>query len=104
MGPLFDPGFDAEVGPNGATLLAEVTFDIVGSGFADIELSLGDQGVIQFPDIVLDPSFGSASLLGLAEGGGGDGTSDPIIPEPSSAVLLLLGSAGMFAQRRKSLC
>ena len=102
LGPLFDPGFDAEVGPNGAFLLAEVTFDIVGEGFADIELSLGDQGVIQFPDIVLDPSFGSASLGTFA--GGGGGTPDPIIPEPSSAVLLLLGSAGMFAKRRKSLC
>ena len=102
LGPLFDPGFDAKVGPNGATLLAEVTFDIVGEGFADIELSLGDQGVIQLPDIVLDPSFGSASLGTFA--GGGDGTPYPIIPEPSSAVVLLLGSAGMFAKRRKSLC
>ena len=91
----FDPGFDAEVGPNGAVLLAEVTFDIVGSGTAGLELSLGSQGIISLPDRILDPSLGSASLpVG----------SFPVIPEPSSAALLLLGSAGVYARRRKSLC
>ena len=32
LGPLFDPGFNADVGPNGAVLLARLDFDIGGSG------------------------------------------------------------------------
>ena len=59
----FDPGFDAGVGPNGAVLLARVDFDLIGSfGAVELEFALGDQGALEFPNTVLDPSFGSAVL------------------------------------------
>ena len=58
---FFDPGFDPEVGPNGAILLARVDFNIVGGLTADLELTLGDIGVVS-GNGPLDPSFGSATL------------------------------------------
>jgi hypothetical protein len=82
LGQLFDPGFDIDVGPNGAVLLAEIAYELVGEGMASIELSLGTQGILQFPDSVLSPSLGSTSLtVG----------STSVIPEPSSAALLGTG-------------
>jgi len=71
-----------------------------------------------FPEQVNDgvgavvPTFGSAFLTsetvrdfyggdGGFDGGGGDGSPAPAIPEPSSAVLLILGAAGMVARRRR---
>ncbi len=90
---LFNPHFESEVGPDGAVLLAEITYDLVGSGTAGIELSLGNQGILQLPDSVLNPSLGSSSLTVK---------SPAVIPEPSSVVVLLLGSAGMISRRRRS--
>ena len=67
LGPLFDPGFVADVGPNGAFLLARVDFDIVGFGNEeDLEFTLGTQGAFQFPDTILNPSFGSATVIQIA--------------------------------------
>ena len=94
LGPLFDPDFDANVGPNGATLIASIDYDVVGAGTATLDFSLGSQGALQLPDIILDPAFGLGTFTGT---GGG-----PIIPEPSSAVLLVLGSVGLVARRRRS--
>ena len=62
-GPFYDPGFNFAVNPPaGAVLLARVDFDIVGPGTADLQFGLGDQGALQLPMNVLDPTFGSATL------------------------------------------
>lgn len=89
LGPLFDPDFVAGVG----VLLAEVDFSIVGSGNATLGFSLGDQGALALPDTVLTPAFGEASFTveDLA-----------VIPEPSSLALLVLGSVGLVARRKRS--
>ena len=59
---LFDPDFDANVGPNGAVLLASVDYSVVGPGTATLEFSLGPQGVTIPLGISLNPSFGSATV------------------------------------------
>ena len=88
---LFNPHFEAGVGANGAVLLASVDYEVVGAGEATLDFSLGTQGALQLPTTVLTPSFGTASLTGVSD-----------VPEPSSAVLLVLGAAGMVARRRRS--
>lgn len=63
LGPSFDPNFEATVGPNGAALLARVDFEMVGrNSTANLDFTLGYQGALEYPENVLDPSFGSASL------------------------------------------
>ena len=91
-----DPLFDPNVGANGAFLLAQVDFNIVGEGTADLTFSLGDNGIIDFgvisdpnDDQALVPVFGSGFLTVTN------------VPEPSSAGLLVLGLAGIFARRRR---
>ncbi len=91
---LFNPHFEAGVGADGAVLLASVDYEVAGEGDATLGFSLGTQGALQLPDNVLAPSFGTASFTGT--GGQVD------VPEPSSAVLLVLGAAGMVARRRRS--
>lgn len=91
VSPLFNPHFDAGVGPNGAVLLASVDYDIVGEGAATLGFSLGPQGALELPSSILSPTFGSATLTGIAD-----------VPEPSSAVLLVLGTAGLVSRRRRS--
>ena len=86
LGPLFDPGFVAGVG----VLLAEVDYTVVGPGEATLGFALGDQGALQLPLIELFPTFGEGSFT--AEG----------IPEPSSAALLIIGSIGLVARRKRS--
>lgn len=86
LGPLFDPGFVDGVG----VLLAEVDFTVVGPGEATLGFALGDQGALQLPLIELFPTFGEGSFT--AEG----------IPEPSSAALLIIGSIGLVARRKRS--
>ena len=93
LGPLFDPDFDANVGPNGATLIASIDYQLVGNGTATLDFSLGSQGALQLPDIILDPAFGSGTLTATNVG---------VIPEPSSAAMLVLGSIGLVARRRRS--
>jgi len=90
LGPLFDPDFDANVGPNGAFLLASIDYSVVGPGTATLDLTVGPQGVLQLPGI-LNPIFGSSTLTAVAAA----------VPEPSSAALLVLGSVGFVARRRK---
>jgi hypothetical protein len=89
----FNPHFDANVGPNGAILLASVDYSIEGAGDATLGFEVGAQGVLQLPDTLVTPTFGTASLT--AEGGAA-------IPEPSSAALLVLGSLGLVARRKRS--
>ena len=61
---IFDPIdptlFKPEIGPNGAFLLARVDFEIFELGKAELDFTLGSLGALQLPDVVLDPSFGSA--------------------------------------------
>lgn len=63
LGPLYDPGFEAGVGSNGAVLLARVDFEMVGrNSSANLDFSLGVHGAVHYPQSVLTPSFGFASI------------------------------------------
>ncbi len=62
LGPLFDPGFVPGIGPNGALLLARVDFEVLADGQANLELSLGRQGILQLPDLAINPTFGFADF------------------------------------------
>ena len=62
FGPLFDPGFDAGVGSNGAVLLARVDLNLNVNGKTgptDLEFTLGPLATILNPSISLNPSLGS---------------------------------------------
>ena len=88
----FDPLFDANTGPAGSAgsfLLARIDYDIVGQGTTEFSFGLGDQGILVLPATPLNPTFGNATLtVG--------------VPEPSSARLLIFGSVGLFARRRRA--
>lgn len=62
LGPLYDPEFNAGVGPNGAVLLARVDFEVFGTGGAELVFSLGPQSVGQIQTGALNPSFGSVTV------------------------------------------
>ena len=84
----FDPLVDADTpAGTGSFLHARVDYDIVGPGTAEFELSSGDQGFFALPSTILNPTFGSATLT--------------VVPEPSSAILLMLSSAAMISRRRR---
>lgn len=87
--PFGDPLFDSTVGPNGSFLLARVDYDIVGTGTAEFSVELGTQGILELPDIVLNPSFGSATLNVTG------------IPEPASATVLMMGFVAAVARRKR---
>lgn len=93
LSALGDPDFDANIGPNGAVLLASVDFEVVGPGDATLGFALGEQGALTLPDVILDPSFGTASFTAEAA---------EVVPEPSSIALLLLGSVGLVSRRKRS--
>jgi len=88
----FNNAFEAGAGSgSGALKLAEVTYDIVGAGTSTLELSLGPQGVVVLPGLFI-PTFGSASL---------EAVEVDAVPEPSSAALLVFGSIGLVARRKR---
>ena len=87
-----------ESGANGF-LLAQVDYNIVGAGTANFSFITGDLGVVNDGVGQVPVTFGTGSLTVEGDGGGGD---PPVIPEPSSAILLILGAAGMAARRRRS--
>lgn len=62
LSALYDPGFQADVGPNGAVLLARVDFEILGFGPSAFDFSLGVAGVGTLPPNSPGPSFGSATV------------------------------------------
>ena len=81
----FDPLFDATDG----ALVARIDFDIVGDGTTEFTLGIGDSGFFVLPDTPVTPTFGSATL------------TVETVPEPSSAILLILGSVAMVARRKR---
>ena len=89
VGSLFNPHYEAGVSPNGAILLASVDFSVVGEGATDLGFALGPQGALQLPQVLIIPTFGSATLTAVN------------VPKPASAALLVLGAAGMVARRRR---
>lgn len=95
----FDPNFDPLLvtpgGSTGALLIGRIDFDIIGTGTTNFDLSLNtssNNGVVLLPNTLLDPTFGSATLTVLGP---------QAIPEPSSVALLLLGSIGLVARRKR---
>lgn len=102
LGVLFDPNYDADAGANGAFLHARLDYNIIGEGVTDFTFSFGPNGAVLLdtaavdPDdrtIVLNPTFGSATLTVLPVSA---------IPEPSSLALVVLGSVGLVARRRRT--
>ena len=71
-------------------MLATVDFDILAEGTANFDFVLGGLGVVNDGVGPVDVDFT-----------GGQGTLE-VVPEPSSAILLILGAAGMVARRRRS--
>ena len=100
LSPGQQPGSGASnfvAGANGF-LLAQVDYDIVGAGTANFSFITGDLGVVNDGVGQIPVTFGTGSLTVEGDGGG----DPPVIPEPSSAILLILGAAGMAARRRRS--
>ena len=91
---MLDPEFDGDVGANGAFRIAQIDFDIVGGGDADITLAVGPNAFFSSatPDVLLTPTLGAGSLTVEAAA----------IPEPSTAGILALGLVGFVARRRRS--
>ncbi len=87
--PLDSNSSNFREGANGF-LLAEVDFDIIRDGTANFAFDVGRLGVINDGIGRLTPTLGTGSLTVEA------------VPEPSSAVLLILGASGMVARRRRA--
>ena len=78
-----------------AFLLAQFDFTLDGEGLANFDFTDGAvivDGVEEIPVAGGSVSFAGGSINAIGEA----------IPEPSSAVLLVLGAAGMVARRRRS--
>ena len=82
-----DTGHDPS---SSAFLFAAIDFEVLGEGSADIFL-LGGEGLIVDQGNELNPIFGSANVLVLPSQ----------VPEPTSALILIAGAAGMVARRRR---
>ena len=82
-------GADFRAGANGF-LLAQVDFDVVGEGTANFDFTVG-LGVVNTAFPPIDPTFGTASVTVEAQ----------TVPEPSSVILSILGTAAMITRRRR---
>ena len=81
-------GFDDDADEADGFFLASIDYEIVGTGTTEFSFAPGPQGLFNLPDIVVTPTFGTATL-----------TVD--VPEPSSAILLALSSIAVVARRRR---
>ena len=89
LGPLFDPGFESGVGPNGAVLLARVDYDVVGLGTAELNLVQNPGDFVGGGPDFAPFTVGTATITA--------------VPEPSSALVLVFGFLGMVARRKRML-
>ena len=89
LGPLFDPGFESGVGPNGAVLLARVDYDVVGLGTAELNLVQNPGDFVGGGPDFAPFTVGTATITA--------------VPEPSSALVLVFGFLGMVAKRKRML-
>ena len=85
-----DPNFDT---PANAFLLAQIDFDIVGTGTVDINLELGENQFFsngeETQEILLSPAVAGGTLTVAA------------VPEPSAMGVLVLAMAGFVVRRRR---
>ena len=82
--------FDDDADDADGFFLASIDYEIVGDGTTEFTFSIGEQGILNLPDIVVTPTFGSATL------------EVNTVPEPSSAILLVMGSLAMVARRKRA--
>ena len=83
-------------------MLAQVDFDIVGAGTSNLSFTAGDLGFVNDGEGQIPVTFGTGSFTVEAPLVVDPPVDPPVIPEPSSAILLILGAAGMAARRRRS--
>ena len=81
--------FDDDADMDDGFFLAAIDYEIVGAGTTDFSFAEGPQGLFNFPDIFILPTFGSATLV-------------VGVPEPSSAILMIMGSVAMVARRKRA--
>ena len=81
--------FDEDADMDDGFFLAAIDYEIVGAGTTEFSFAEGPQGLFNLPDIVVTPTFGTASLT----------VTD--VPEPSSAILLMFSSIVVVARRRR---
>ena len=87
LNPAFIP-FDDDADDADGFFLASIDYEIVGNGTTEFSFALG-LGIFNLPDIFILPTFGSATLV-------------VGVPEPSSAILMIMGSVAMVARRKRA--
>ena len=85
-------------------LLASVDFNVVGAGVADLNATINPDTILGVQDNNNGQLFSSPPAAGeaLPVFGAATVTGVSAIPEPASAMLLLLGSVGLVARRKRA--